>query len=616
MNLKKMKYDLVFAAFSVAVLAASAATEQVEIPKWTGGGNPDLANPATYGLDAVPTGKWLVFDHSKVAGSTFVTSDDVSFSGFYFTLLGADVVTFDINPARTITLGSDGLKCFPNASNHQNVILTGGGTLDMGNGSLYAGCVNYVSANNSLVVSGGTTVKNALEVKVSYGATGNALQLDGGSKLTSTWFVPFENYSSIIAESNRLEIAGGSSIEWTPTATSSTIMHGKGNLLRVTGEGSLLQDTSRKIAIISGEDNVVRVEDKATATVGALYFGYSAGAAGNRLEVDSGSTMTVDGQIRINAGDGAQANDVFVGAGATLNAEGGYFQLEGDGHSTVTVSNGTFNTWNFKMLSGHNVIRLVGADAVWNTPTFSKAFNVFGTESWQFNTFVLDGAKVEKYLSFGDSGLSYSDCELDIVNGGEITTGGFNFGGKVGTTDRNVLCVANGGKLTSGAESWISAADNTLLLSNGTVSVSGKLRVGQNNGSVDANANTNDAIVIRGSSSELAVTGELDLQHGARLCFELPQEGLAKVPVTIGSASISDDTVLSIDCSKVERNLSSRNFVLIESGEEMTWPASALAEVNAELQQIDRGYRVCLTADGKKLMLRIPGNGGLGITIR
>ena len=94
------------------------------------------------------------------------------------------------------------------------------------------------------------------------------------------------------------------------------------------------------------------------------------------------------------------------------------------------------------------------------------------------------------------------------------------------------------------------------------------------------------------------------------------QEGLAKVPVTIGSARISDDTVLSVECSKVERNLSSRNFVLIESGEEMTWPASALAEVNAELQQIDRGYRVCLTADGKKLMLRIPGNGGLGITIR
>lgn len=614
MNLKKMKRDLAFAAFSATVFAASAATEQVEIPKWTGGGNPDLANPATYGLDAVPTGKWLVFDHKQVAGSTFVASADVSFSGFYFTLWGADVVTFDIDPARTITLGSDGLKCFPSASNHQNVILTGGGTLDLNGGSLCAGCADYRSANNSVVVSGGTTVKNASEVVVSYGATGNALRLEGGAKLTSSYFVPFNNYTTILAASNRVEIVGGSSCEWTG-GTGAYLGCGQGNVFLVSGDGSSLTDGSSKTSSILGQDNLVRVEDKAAATVNTVYVGNSAGATGNRLEVDSDATMTV-GQLRVNTGSGALANDIFVGAGATLNAEGGYFQLEGDGHSTVTVSNGTFNTWNFKMLSGHNVIRLVGADAVWNTPTFSKAFNVFGTESWQFNTFVLDGAKVEKYLSFGDSGLSYRDCELDIVNGGEITTGGFNFGGKVGTTDRNVLCVANGGKLISSAESWISAADNTLLLSNGTVSVSGKLRVGQNNGSVDANANTNDAIVIRGSSSELAVTGELDLQHGARLCFELPQEGLAKVPVTIGSARISDDTVLSVECSKVERNLSSRNFVLIESGEEMTWPASALAEVNAELQQIDRGYRVCLTADGKKLMLRIPGNGGLGITIR
>lgn len=358
-------------------------------------------------------------------------------------------------------------------------------------------------------------------------------------------------------------------------------------------DGVTFEHTTSKngiyISLGANTGNLVRVTNGgAIRTAKTLHIGYNYDYS-NRVEVVNG------GEIEV------------TGAGVELKRHG----------QTLVVSNGTLTckttlgigVSNDKSASGCRFL-LMGENSTFTETGRSGTYPLFvgGREG---EILVSDGAvwsygKSGVYTSIG-SGLTNNT--IRIARGGHFNVANGLFIGYAGDQG-NGFSVEDGGFLDCKGLS-IGADSQWLYISNSTVTVTNECNVGASQGGC---TNRKCRIEFGGSSPTMSVGSYMAMNRTAELRFNVPEDGYAATPLTIGGKlNINANCRILVDAEAFrEKMASSRTKVTLVSfagNDEIS--ATALTESNALL-----GEGLKLSVEDKKIILTVKRETGFVLMIR
>ena len=387
-----------------------------------------------------------------------------------------------------------------------------------------------------------------------------------------------------------------------------------------------------------------RVADHASAETGTFRLGYGSSSTRTQLEVEDHASLSVDGTIYFGGSDTSAAstpggtNTIVVTDGSTMTVNGtifagGYLANSYSCANEVIVSNASLSCarvmLGFQPGATHNVFRLIGQDAVYTASHSGSPYYIFGKGG--YGLFEMD-ASSWTYLSNGlyfgyeasDAAYSSPGNVVRLKNGAVLRTvdgsagNSMMIGTKAASSVSNRLEVLSGSTIQTRSV-WLTSADNTIVLSNGTLACAASFTAGYN---VDGAALiTNGTVLVQGETPSLAVTNAATFRSGSILRFELPQSGAAyaEPPVVAKTFTIDETSSLEIDAAafvaavKSAAELRRTTVTLVRTTEGVSVPDSVLARANATLPE---GCSAKICENNCVLRLTVAANAGLLLLVK
>lgn len=627
-NRKKgiMRYLLLFVTYGIATIMSASA---VDFPLAGG----DLASNGADGWNGTKPGT------SDVAGivyaGTYTASDDVSFGSM--TLKGPGVLLDLSSPTSgKVTLNATSGKAI-SFSDHGNSAEIRGGFYSL-NGAEVATCAGWdASRYNNLLISGGAIITNAGAINITYGniGTNTGIRLVGRSRLHSKGMVTL---SQGTARGCHIEVTDGS--EFYAAGNFRTALNNPGfassNRVLVTGAGSRFYAGS---VYAGGSQRYLRfrIEDHATARVnGTIRLGYAGGSSMNRLEVDSGASLSFTtlylggGDSGVNTPGGTNTVSITDGASVTMSGGayiGGYLKDTCSSYNEIIVSNASFScskvNINFQSNATHNVFRLIGKDTAFTVTHSGLPYYVFGKGG--YGLFEMDAASWTYNLNqlyFGyeahDAAYSSPGNVMRLKNGASLHLDkDMMIGTRAAASVSNRLEVLSGSSVEA-RNLWLTSADNSIVVSNGAIFCTTSLTIGYE--AENAVLITNGTLAVQGETPEIGVTNAVTIINGSTLRFELPTSGTsyAKPPITAKSLTVGGTSSLVVDAEAFAAAVraadpASRTVVdLVRTTNGVTVPDDVLARANADLPE---KCSLKVVEDGKVLRLVVSSGSGAVIFV-
>ena len=616
------------AGLSVCAMSAFA----VDFPL-SGG---DLASNGADGWNGAKPGTSDVV--GIVNAGTYTASEDVSFGSM--TLTGAGILLDLSSPTSgKVALNATSGKAI-SFSGHGNSAEIRGGFYSLDGGGV-ATCAGWdASRYNNLLISGGAVITNAGSIDITNGdiGTNTGIRIVGGSRLHSK--TGNLTFSQGKARGCHIEVLDGSEL-YVASSFRTALYGGAGlatsNRVLVSGTGSRFYAGSMYAGGIQRYLRF-RVEDHATARVnGAFRFGYAGSSSMNRLEVDSGASLSFTtlylggGDSGTNTPGGTNTVSITDGASLTMSGAayiGGYLATSCSSYNEMIVSNASFScskvNINFQNNATHNVFRLIGKDTSFTVTHASLPYYVFGKGG--YGLFEMDAASWTYNLNqlyFGyeahDAAYSSPGNVMRLKNGASLY---LDKDMMIGT--RAVASVSNrlevlSGSLIEARNMMLTSADNSIVVSNSAISCTSSFYVGYEVAN-DALI-TNGLLAVQGETPVIAVTNAVSIINGSTLRFDLPTSGTsyAKTPITSKTFTVDATSSLDVDAADFAAAVraadpASRTVVdLVRTTEGVTVPADVLARANAALPE---KCTLKVAESGNVLRLTVASSAGLVIFVQ
>ena len=568
--------------FSAAAMTAAVAAPFAPVAEG------DRAVGATWG-SANPPGAddSVTIDRS----GTYTASADLSIQAITVT---AANVTFDFRatPSRKIELLSTKEHLFERAtaSDSTNTFMGGLWTCPNNTGEA-AFFVAQANKHRQVVnLTDGCVVSNVNRALIYY-SNGTRLTLSGGSRIHAKEFMTSYRTGS----DSIVDVLNGSSIVcsrgfYTDYGSTGAADYGRSHVY-VGGLGSSIVskgDVSRVSQLYPGCS--LTVANQATANFSNLMVGGDgAFATDGILAISNGASVTVDNTLSVRgAGDTVLVENAALSF-STLNLGScGTFRMRGSGASVTGIVKSGSNPYDFFSARSTNALFSIEDGAVFNNSSL----------------------KYYLQLDYACTGcvtrVTGAGSRLAIYDGGETLTYGLE-----GQSNR--LEVLEGGTLDIG-QLRIGGFYNALAISNGTVKCTtdnGQWDVGfrKSGGSIPTNA----LVVLQGQTPRLQTPNNLNLNHGARLRWEIPREGYVSGYVPVSAKSLDGSGVyggIEIECREFSERTGGR-LVLAQvtsvSKSLSSWVAAAVPTLPADCT---------LAIEGTELVLSCPRRKGTTIILR
>ena len=526
-----------------AVVAATVLA--TDFTGWLGEGNPDLANPATWGLEeGLPTDAINI----KASGYTFEASKDVTFKAIYMSKASITNV-FKLAPGRTITLnnGVNGYALCGGANGgYVNMQTTfDGGTWDVGKGifcPIYH--YSYAPRGNTFILDNGCIVTNVGTFRVSYGNNAlnctNRVTIKGGSQL-------HVGAAAIITGwgfDNTFEVLDGL-FTWSSGNPSLGANGATGNVFRISGPNARVKNLGGSYPCMGGAgayNNTLMIENDAEWDNGSSSFaiGRGVGDHDEKVIVRDGGKLIGCGDIYLNQQPGAYDSSLQVLNGGEVQAKiiaVGYHATDTrNTGASVFVSNATLRCariYPSGAIASNQVVRIMGSNTVFET-SHASTYPLFSKGS--FCTFSLEEGAVWNFgyhISTGYTSDFAPSNRVQILSGAKLNvTDIFSVGYGSTYTDGHLVMIGDRAELNCTAYRYY-AHDNTTIVSNGLLNVTGTLSMGfdhQNTGF------TNNTLVVQGTRPRVRA-GVLQVREWCRVCFDIPADGYDpdNVPIECGA---------------------------------------------------------------------------------
>lgn len=508
-----------------------------------GGGARLVATGGTKILSCVASGSQITVGSSANAcGNTLALSNRTELSA----------------AARSCTLGN------ASSSKDNRLVLAGGSTMTVGSLTVGNG-----SDGNAIEVSGGSTLSTSghFAIGSGSGARGNSGLIAGaGTRLDNA------NFDITVGRNgadNELVISDGAQVTTTRDIYAGSHHDvktpGTNNLIRVEGEGTLLFPRENIYAGKAGVGNRIVIADGAVVSNAVsntgLHIGFCPNTCSNRVEVLNGARLEIVGECKI--GDGNNVNSL---TDAVWDNE-------------LLVSNATFHA--------HNYLRI----------------NPAGTNN---NLRVLDGAKVivNQNILFGGSQRTLKTGGSDSLISGEgtvVTNTQYDLVVGQYAPDTK-LTVADGAEVFIQRNVYIGPCDNNYLYagSNSCLHVRNAAVHGavspQQGGTMYVRFG--GQLVVEGAQTKVDNGAKgLDATNSGVLEFLSDRNGFGLVE--LGEKFVVDSsTKLVIDATELQRRGGGGDFTL------MTYPSCSAALQTIPVEVVGRG--VTYTAGATSLTCHVP----------
>ncbi len=493
------------------------------------------------------------------------------------------------------------------------IVVEDGGEMSLG-GSFFFGY--YSTANDMrVIVDGAKFSANALLVNdtASEHDDDNVMEIRNGATATVTNRATVGRngvHGALVVSNATLTcqrvVVGNVDGGATASATNRFVLRGKDAKLNYTHTGTLN-------FFGTGRDNRFELTDGAEFRYDAnpLYLAIMGAPTNSTLSVTDGAALRSTQTFYAGYNDGELGNRLEVGAGGTVEVKSVTIQKTGQ---SVVVSNGTLTctSGRVKMIGTGCSFTLQGPDAVYEQKAVDAAdgtYSLFGHNTCVTNNTwnVLDGATFAYGTKSGVyTGISSVGVHSNVVNvarGGTLRTGALFFVGYTGDS-YNTVNVFDGGVLDVGTDLLVGSREQAVVVSNGTVTVARNVRLGYVQRAI---VSENDRLVIAGTNSSVAVTGDLCAYEsanatGATLAFVVPKGGYARTPVTAKNITLTGSSFLEVDAAAFQEGLNTTTRVaLAEATASLTIPEGVLAATNERLAPKRMGVFV----DGKRLVLKV-----------
>ena len=570
--------------FAVAAMAAVSADPFTAVTEG------DLAAGATWGAASGPE----TSDSATIGVSgTYTASADISMQAITVT---ASDVTFDFSatPSRKIELLSSKEHLFERLSPSDSTNTFRGGLWTCPNNTGEAAFFIAASGKHRQMVSltDGCVVSNVNRALIYY-STGTRLSLSGGSRIYAKEFMASYRTGS----DDYVEVTDGSSIVcsqgfFLDTGNSPDATCGR-NRVYVTGLGSSVVSKGGTSYVSQLYPAcLLTVANGATADFAYLMVGGDRDTARDGLlAVTNGADVTVRNTLTVhNVGNTVLVDESSISFSSLNLGSCGTFRMRGANASvTGIVEKG--NAYDFFGQRSTNALFSIEGGAVFNNTTISRYLQL---------AYVCTGCVTR---------VTGTGSKLAVYDGRETLT--YGLGGK-----GNRLEVLDGGTLGTG-QLRISGDGNVLVVSNGTVTSTasnGQWEMGFVKSGMPTPANA--TVVLQGTRPRFESLSGLSMNHGARLRWEIPREGLEKghVPFCVVSVNGSANAgSVEIECREFAERTGGR-LVLGRVSSAAGWGTQFRNYVNAARATLPPDCT--LEFDGTDLVLSCPRRKGATIIMR
>lgn len=607
----------------------------------------------------------------------YYASVDMTVFGVLFSTSGAYIdLTQSDGSLRTITLTSTGTAMeFP--PKNSGFLLKGGKWMLANKGNVVCGRAKTSSQDNHNITFNGCVVTNANRFYGTYFDRDTTINIVEGAEIYAENLYP--SYGNF-ATNSAIFVSGGSKL-----VSFSRMIQGDGfdanedgalevggNLVDVSGEGTLLKIGDKSILGHKVPHNELRIRDGAKFESGSIFVGNMLGfntsilLSGTGTDADTGGiflgnetpsyncgfsvTGGVDwyssGQLAVGVASygnyaefsastgscglvtlGEQAtssNNVFTVDSASeltlrsgtmfeVGVTGSCNRAEIKGGSIVKFSSKGWFTVGKEASSTGNVLRISGEGTAVVFPG-NDPVDPFG--AGERNTFILeDGAVLDGYTQLEVASVS-SNNRFTVRN----TVFGMGHG-HLGQQSTASSCRGNTFEVLDGAEVSflsfsISAFDNTLFVSNSTFYADDPTR-GMRIGYLEdayPDCASNSTVRIAGEKTSVVTTGPLTVNNHSRLHFSIPRKGWASAPVKALRMSFSANAGITVDCEEFcQYTGGGITLVETENGIDNKRIDQVLAAANAAE---DLPPRARFYVSGNNLMFRSPHVKGTVMVLR
>ena len=149
----------------------------------------------------------------------------------------------------------------------------------------------------------------------------------------------------------------------------------------------------------------------------------------------------------------------------------------------------------------------------------------------------------------------------------------------------------------------VAGSDNTMLVSNATVSATGVIGVGAASG--DAPSISGNGLIMQGSTPSLEVTSSLLVKNRSFIRIEIPAGGYAAdfTPITANSVTIDNTSSLDVIVPDVDGMPDCQRLISTSNG--ITIPDSVMVSARARVSlQSGGNLRLAKADGGKSIVLR------------
>ncbi len=605
-------------AMTSLLTALSAAAFAATFSGWTGEGNPDLADPAIYGLEEIPA----TYETNFVTkgGYVFTASQDCTFGALV--MKGAGITNiFRIPEGRTITLTKAvGLRGGGESGNYKrNTTILDGGTWDLSNVGQFSPNwhYSYGTQYNTLLLTNGVRVVNVKYLQNHYCSICCSILVRQGSYIQTSPAGVFRDVTSSRGAGSVFEVSGGSTV--CVTNTGKTWYLDKGSRYStnlVVGAGSMVTNQNNAAESWASSFSYTLIDDGGAMVLSGPYL-FTSESSNNLMEVTHGGRYHSRSATYLPLNGVSRNNTLRIADGGVFKV-GHVFYLRGD-NNTIIVSNATFAVSSlFDMNSNAKgcEFRIQGDD---NTLSRGES-GFFGSANGCRLVFDDATARFSKTFYFSNSGATSNT--VMVVNGSDVTyTGAFYMSNYASGTspDGNKLFVGSGSSLSA---NWfnVSGVGCSVVVSNGTLDVCSSnsgMMLGSSNASFSTYSNA--TLIVEGYAPKASVTNVISFSNNSRLVLNVPENGFTTERPLVQSAGFmrGDSTGVTLEINgagAAQKVLKSTMVATLWSSKgSLGFTDDEIAAAQATLPDKCTVY---LSSDRKKLMLRISPDIGTMVIIR